>query len=175
DCSQGRCVPPYSGRCHVGPGLGQPLSDSLPGSGSSSAQCVLPVAGSSSGQPPGSSPPRSFSSSWPSSSSPRPERYLPQSSLISPAPAARPRPPRGRPTAARPLPPSRVTRPAARLLATEILRVLLALSLVAEAGAVPAPVVAHLTCSRRQASTRAWSPDSSTSGTAQPWNSAGRV
>src|SRR5207247_2345160 len=67
-----------------------------------------------------------------------------------------------------------VLRPAARLLATEILLVLLALFLVAEAGAVPAPVVAHLTCSRRQASTPAWSPDSSTSAPAQPCNSSGR-
>src|SRR5262249_45831644 len=65
-------------------------------------------------------------------------------------------------------------RPAARLVATDVLRAL-ALVLVVEVGAVAAPVVAHLTCSRRQASTRAWSPESSTSGTGQPRNSAGRV
>src|SRR5439155_4606545 len=66
-----------------------------------------------------------------------------------------------------------VLRPAAGLLATGVGVVLLVL--VAELATVAAPVVAHLTCSRRQASTRAWSPDSSTSGTDQPRNSAGRV
>ena len=71
--------------------------------------------------------------------------------------------------------------PAARLPATEaalillLLLLLLVLVLVVELAAVIAPVVAHRTCSRRQASTRAWSPESSTSGTGQPWNSAGRV
>ena len=65
--------------------------------------------------------------------------------------------------------------PAARLLATGAALVLLVLVLVVELAAVIAPVVAHRTCSRRQASTRAWSPESSTSGTGQPRNSAGRV
>ena len=35
--------------------------------------------------------------------------------------------------------------------------------------------VSHRTCSLRQASIRAWSPERSTSGTVQPRNSAGRV
>src|SRR5204863_1688665 len=52
--------------------------------------------------------------------------------------------------------------PAARLLATGAPLVLLVL--VVELAAV-APVVAHRTCSRRQVSTRAWWPDSGTSGT----------
>ena len=39
----------------------------------------------------------------------------------------------------------------------------------------PAERVSHRTCSRRQASIFAWSPESSTSGTLQPRNSAGRV
>src|SRR4051794_1376752 len=67
-------------------------------------------------------------------------------------------------------------RPAAGFLAIEVALVLLVLLvLVAEVGAGTAPVVAHLTCSRRHPSPRAWSPDSSTSGTGQPLNSAGRV
>src|SRR5262249_19492858 len=96
---------------------------------------------------------------------------VPVVAVVGPVPARLWRRPAGR---------AGVLRPAAGVVATGVVAaearvVLLLVVLVAEAGAVAAPVVAHLTCSCRQASTRAWSPESSTWGTGQPLNPAGRV